>query len=331
MQSLDSSLVDNTLPFLAHQSLDFLTGLVDDFFDTRGVNASILEQLIERDPRHLAANGVMTRKCHSFRCIIDDDVNTGDLFEGANVASFPTNNAAFQLLRGQWYRRNGDLGDVVGGEPLNCHTNDLPGALIRFLFGLSLDLANQLGRIFTRLTFDTLEDKAARRFLTQSGDTLEFGDLGMLEIFRLAMEAFDLSLALDDLSLATLEIVQFAINFFLASSEPLFSLLITALGLMNALFLLWPRLTKCPKFGFRFGASLQRLGLGLDHKVLGLGLRLFENQLRFGFRLTPPFFIMRTDNPVRQCRACQQSHDCRKHHVNRRGRHVESSCFIFNC
>ena len=51
-----------------------------DLFDTRGVNTTVLHQLMQRQASYLTTHGVESRKSDSFGGIVHDDLHTRSCF-----------------------------------------------------------------------------------------------------------------------------------------------------------------------------------------------------------------------------------------------------------
>ena len=95
-------------------SVHFLVRLFDDFFDPRRMDAAVLDQLDEGEPGHFAADLVECRDDDDARRVIDDDVNSGEFFEGANVASLATDDTTFHFVVRDVDRRDSHLGRLSG-------------------------------------------------------------------------------------------------------------------------------------------------------------------------------------------------------------------------
>src|SRR3954470_21257890 len=98
-QAGHARLVGGRLTGLAHDQLDLRAGLGDDFLDAARVDAAILDELGQSDARDLSTHRIESAEEHRRRPVVDDQVDAGGLFEGANVASLAADDPALHLLR----------------------------------------------------------------------------------------------------------------------------------------------------------------------------------------------------------------------------------------
>jgi hypothetical protein len=74
------------------------------------------------------------------RCVVDDEVDAGQILQSADVAPFPSDDAALHVVRGKLDDRDGGLCRVACGNPLECVRDQIPRAPLglgpRFLFHL---------------------------------------------------------------------------------------------------------------------------------------------------------------------------------------------------
>ena len=119
MQAADFGFLDGFfaefLDVLFHLGLRF----VHDFFDPRGMNAAVGNQLAQRHTGDFAAHRIEAADDHHARRVVDDHVDAGGFFEGANVATFAADDAAFHFVVGNIDRAGGRFGRVPGGIALD--------------------------------------------------------------------------------------------------------------------------------------------------------------------------------------------------------------------
>jgi hypothetical protein len=104
-QGRNAGVVDGLLAGLAHDEVDFGAGLGHDFLDAAGVDAAVGHELGEGQAGDFAADRVEGADDDRFRGVVDDQVHARGLFEGADVASLATDDAALHLVVGQMDRR----------------------------------------------------------------------------------------------------------------------------------------------------------------------------------------------------------------------------------
>ena len=68
------------------------------FFDTRGVNTTVLHQLMQGQASYLTTHGVESRKSDRFWGIVYDDLHTGSSFERTDITSFTTDDTTFHFV-----------------------------------------------------------------------------------------------------------------------------------------------------------------------------------------------------------------------------------------
>src|SRR4029079_17757265 len=112
-QPRDPGLVSGLLAGLPDDEVDFGTCLGDDFLDPTGMDAPISDELRDRDPGDLATNRVETTQDDRLRGVVDDQVDAGGLFEGADVATLPADDPALHLVGWQVDHTDGVLRRVV--------------------------------------------------------------------------------------------------------------------------------------------------------------------------------------------------------------------------
>src|SRR6184192_1311604 len=82
-------LEDRLLPRLADDLFYLGFRLVVGLLDSRRVNPAVLEELRDGQSRHLSPESVERREYDRVRCVVDDEVHAGEVFEGADVATLP--------------------------------------------------------------------------------------------------------------------------------------------------------------------------------------------------------------------------------------------------
>src|SRR5258708_15740562 len=83
------------------------------------MNPAVNDELVQRDPRHLAADGVEAADDHGFWSVVDDEADTGRLLKSTDVAPFFADDASLQLISWQGQNRDRDFRGLVGCYALN--------------------------------------------------------------------------------------------------------------------------------------------------------------------------------------------------------------------
>src|SRR5215213_8496024 len=167
VQALHIRLVGDALTLLAHDLLDLLLSLRNHFLNARRMDASVLEQLIQGHTSNLAPHWVVTGKGHGLRRIVDNNIDAGNLLEGADIAALAADDPALELFAWERHSRNRDLGDIIGGAALNSQRDHLARGFIGLIARRALDLADAPRRIITRLSLDALENDRSRLLGTE--------------------------------------------------------------------------------------------------------------------------------------------------------------------
>src|SRR5438094_5434250 len=96
VKTLQAELQDRPLPLLLDPLQDLLAGLGDDLLDSSRMDTSIHDELVQRDPCHLAADRVEPADDYRFGGIVHDQVDPRGLLEGSDLAALLADDAALQ-------------------------------------------------------------------------------------------------------------------------------------------------------------------------------------------------------------------------------------------
>ena len=77
-----------------HLTLDFCNQL----FDAAGVDPAILDEIGQSLPGDLTPHGLEARQDHGARRVIDDQVDTGGLLEGSDIATLAADDPPLHLI-----------------------------------------------------------------------------------------------------------------------------------------------------------------------------------------------------------------------------------------
>ena len=166
-------LEDRLLARLADVILELRLREVVHLLDPRRVDAPVLDQLLERHPRHLAAEPVERREDDRLRRVVDDEVDAGQVLERADVAALAADDPALHVVGGQLDDRDGRLGRVARGDALERVGDEGPGAAPRLGPRLLLQLADAAGELVPDQVLRALEQLVLRLGDGQPGDPLE--------------------------------------------------------------------------------------------------------------------------------------------------------------
>ena len=111
-------LEDRLLPGLQHVLLELGLRLVVHLLDPRGMDAPVLDQLLERHSGDLPPEGVERREDDGVRSVVDDEVDAGEVLERPDVSAFPPDDPSFEIVRRELDDGHRRLGGVTRGYPL---------------------------------------------------------------------------------------------------------------------------------------------------------------------------------------------------------------------
>ena len=130
-----AGLVGGLLAGLAHDRVDLGARLGDDLLDPARVDPAVGDQLGDREPGDLAADRVEARQDDRLGRVVDDQVDAGGLLERPDVAALAADDPALHLVRRQVDDRDGVLGRVVRGDPLDGGHDDVARLVLGVLAG----------------------------------------------------------------------------------------------------------------------------------------------------------------------------------------------------
>ena len=118
---------------------------------------------VERELRDLAAQRVERREHDRLRRVVDDEVDARHVLERPDVASLPSDDAALHVVGGELDERDGRLGRVARGDPLERVRDEVPGAAFRLAAGLLVELAHTPREVVADEIFGALAGGGAWR------------------------------------------------------------------------------------------------------------------------------------------------------------------------
>ena len=198
-------LEDRLLACLADVILELRLREVVHLLDPRRVDAAVLDQLLERRARDLAAEAVEGGEDDGLRRVVDDEVDAGQVLERADVPALAADDAALHVVRGELDDGDRRLRRVAGGDPLERVGDQRPRAPSRLGPRLLLLLADAPGELVADQILRALEQVVLRLRDRQPGDALELRQrlvLGRLELF---LQLLDVRLAVGEALLAALD------------------------------------------------------------------------------------------------------------------------------
>ena len=137
------------------------------------MDAAVLDQLQQRQLGDLAADPVERREHDGLRRVVDDEVDAGQVLEGADVAALAADDAALHVVRRQLDERGRRLRGVTRRDALERVGDEVPRASLRLGLRLLLQLANAAGEVVADELLGPLEQVALRLARRHPRDPLE--------------------------------------------------------------------------------------------------------------------------------------------------------------
>ena len=157
----NAGLVGGRLAGLADDQLDLRACLGDDLLDAAGMDAAVLDELGQREPRDLAADRVEAADEHAISGV------------SSMIRSMPVACSRARMLRpsrpmmrpfisslGRWTTDDRHLGGVVDHDALDGGDDDVARLVLGLLAGLALDRAREAHGVVLGLLADLLEEHA---------------------------------------------------------------------------------------------------------------------------------------------------------------------------
>src|SRR5690606_26624499 len=171
--------------------LDLVANLGDDLLDAGGVDASILHEFDQRQPRDLPANRIKSGEDDGLGRVVHDDLDAGLGLESADVSTLAADYAALHLIGMDVDHRIGVLNGMAGCRPLNGRQDNLPRLPIRLELGLIPNFLGARRRLEFDLLEKLLEEELSRLTLRHAGDVFERTNLFLHEAIELYALCFD--------------------------------------------------------------------------------------------------------------------------------------------
>ena len=202
------------------------------------MDAAVGNELLQRQTRHLAADGVKAGDGDRLGRVVDDEVAARERLDGADVAALAADDAALHLVVRQRHDRYGHFAGVVGGASLDRRGDDLAGHAVGFVLVLRFDFLELGGLLVRDLGFERLDQVGLGFFDGVTGDFFQHLLLGFADGADLILLRFHIGeLGVEGVGLAVERIVLAVERFLLLLEAALLLLQVGAAGLLLALIL----------------------------------------------------------------------------------------------
>ena len=184
------------------------------------MDPAVGDQLGDRQPGDLAADGVEAGQDDRLGRVVDDQVDPGRQLQRPDVAALAADDPALHLVGRQVDDRDRVLGGVLRSHPLHRGDDDVAGLVLGLLAGAPLDRPGELDRVVLGLLADGLDQDGLGILGRQAGDAFERGDLLRMRPCELVAGLVQLALALQQLPIALLEHVGPLVELLVTLEEP---------------------------------------------------------------------------------------------------------------
>ncbi len=141
VHALDSEFLQRLLPGALHLLFEPPPVAARQILDPARVDVAVLDQGLEDPARDLALDRVVTRQRDRSGLLVEQQLDPGDVLEGADVLAFLADDAALEVAAlGQFEMADRPLGAEIGGASLDGQGDDLDRLRLGRALGLVLDL-----------------------------------------------------------------------------------------------------------------------------------------------------------------------------------------------
>ena len=228
MQAMHANRKGCLLASLLNLLLNLFLSLLDHFFNTGRMNTTVVNQLFQSNAGNLAAHRIKAGNNNCLRSIVDNQVNAGQSFQSADIATLATDNAALHLIIRQTNNGNGGLSDMVSSAALNCQRDNLASLSVSIILSLLLQLLDHHCGIMLNLIFERLQQLLLCLVTCQTGDTLQLYLTFLQQGFSLILSSVQSLLLRCQLLFLAFEGLHFSVQvFFLLLQTALLTLQVT--------------------------------------------------------------------------------------------------------
>jgi hypothetical protein len=155
------------------------------------VDAPVLQELLERHAGDLAPHAVEAGEDDRVGRVVDDEVDAGEVLEGADVPALAADDAALHVVGGQLDDGDRRLRRVTRGHALHHDAQDVADPAVGVALGLLLDLAHLAGALVADLILQLAQQDLLGLRRAQAGDTLELAHVALAYLADLRLVLLD--------------------------------------------------------------------------------------------------------------------------------------------
>ena len=156
---------------------DFFFCLLNAFFNARGVDTAVGDELFNGQTGDFTAYRIKSRNDDGFRRIINDEINARRRFKGADIAALAADDAALHIVIGQIDNGNCRFSHMVSRATLNRQRDDITGFLFALFLGLAFNVADHGSGVMISFFLNAVHHHLAGFILRERCDALQLGKL----------------------------------------------------------------------------------------------------------------------------------------------------------
>ena len=297
MQAMDAQIDASALASLHDLIVQLLAHLFDHLFDAGRMDTAVGHQLMQGQAGHFAANRIERREEDCFGRIVHHDLDTRSCFERTDVAAFPADDTALDLVVVDVEHRHGVFDGRFRGGTLNGVDHNALGFLGGVQPGLVHHLVDIRHGLGTGLGLHVLDQLVLGIGCSHAGHLFQFLD-------HLATEFLVLVLFLADDFHLVLEVLPDGIDLLLLAADLGVLLIEAELALLELVLQLERLRVAVVDIRFVFTFELKELFLGLEDL-------LFLDGLAFCFGILENLLFLALQYEVSDQDAAQNAQSCR--------------------
>ena len=202
---MDGQLLAGVFAELLDVLLQFLLRGDDDLLDPRRVNAAVGDELVQGQAGDFPADHVEAADDDHARRVVDDQVDAGGLFEGADVAALAADDPPLHFVVGNADRAGRRLGGMRGRVTLERRDDDLAGLLLAGLGQLLVVAEDRRAGLLLELRVEEFQQAPRGLGLAQAAQLVKRLPLHVEELRQVLLALVGLLDLLGELALRGLD------------------------------------------------------------------------------------------------------------------------------
>jgi hypothetical protein len=209
---------------LAHMLFQLRLRVVVHLLDPRGMDAPVLDELVERHARNFPPERIERREHDGMRRVVDDEVDAGEMLEAADVPPLAPDDPALEVVRRELDDRNGRLCRVARGDALEGVSDERPRPPPSLGAGLLLELAHVPSELVAHEVLRALDQLLLRLVHREPGHAFQRVERVVSRLLELLLERLHVHLAVAETLLPALQLGQLRLGLRLLLEDALLDL-----------------------------------------------------------------------------------------------------------